>query len=127
MVASTRTSLKKIHWERWGITLSLEDLGADGVILEGTGQVGQWAFWLCEQRSEIPPAGNTICESALADGQERGSFFSFFLWPGCLACRILVPSPGIEPEPLEVKGQSPKHGTAKEFPKSPFYCFLFLK
>ena len=102
-MASTRNSLKKIHWERCRITLSLEDLGADGVIVEGTGQVGQWAFWLCEQRSEIPPAGNTICESTLGDGQERVSFLFFFLWPCCLACRILIPSPGIEPEPLAVK------------------------
>ena len=36
--------------------------------------------------------------------------------PGKPACGILVPQPGIEPAPLAVKSQSPKHWTARKFP-----------
>ena len=34
------------------------------------------------------------------------------------AYRILVPRPGIEPMPPAVERQSPKHWTAREFPRS---------
>ena len=37
-----------------------------------------------------------------------------------LACRILVPQPGIEPGHSAVKLWTPKHWTAKEFPISLF-------
>ena len=33
-----------------------------------------------------------------------------------MACRTLVPQPGIEPAPSAVKAQSPNHWTTKEFP-----------
>ena len=44
-----------------------------------------------------------------------------------MACRILVPQPGIEPRPLAVKAWSPNHWTAREFPPAIFctraiYC-----
>lgn len=37
-----------------------------------------------------------------------------------MACRILVPRPGSEPEPTVVKALNPNHWTAEEFPKHPF-------
>ena len=33
------------------------------------------------------------------------SNFSLFLWPYCMACRVLVPWPGIEPRPWQWKHQ----------------------
>ena len=42
--------------------------------------------------------------------------FFFLIWPLCVACRILVPPPGIEPAPSEVKAPSPNHWTTREFP-----------
>ena len=47
-------------------------------------------------------------------------FFSFFLsffWLHCVARRILVPRPGIEPGPSAVKAWTPNHWTAREFPQ----------
>ena len=41
-------------------------------------------------------------------------FFSF--WQHCLACKILIPKPRIEPVSLAVKARSPNHSTAREFP-----------
>ena len=43
-------------------------------------------------------------------------FFFFFFLPRCVAYGILVPRPGIEPKPTEVKVPSPHHWTAREFP-----------
>ena len=37
-----------------------------------------------------------------------------------MACRILVPQPGIEPVPPAVEAQSPNHWAAREFPSEPF-------
>ena len=45
--------------------------------------------------------------------------FSFFL-PHCMACRILVPWPGIEPMSSTVKTQSPNQRTTREFPRIEF-------
>ena len=45
---------------------------------------------------------------------------TFFSWPCCTACRLLVPRPGIEPRPSAVKVQSPKLCT-REFPKGPLF------
>ena len=39
--------------------------------------------------------------------------FFFFFGHGCLACRILVPLPGIKPMSTAVEVQSPNHWTAK--------------
>ena len=41
-----------------------------------------------------------------------------------LACRILIPSPSIEPGPLAVKAQSPNLWTAREFP---FFLYHFCR
>ena len=37
-------------------------------------------------------------------------------WGGCVACRILVPRPGIEPGPPAVEAQGPNHWTTREYP-----------
>ena len=42
--------------------------------------------------------------------------FNFCFWPRRMACRILVPQPGIEPRPLAVRACSPNHWTTREFP-----------
>ena len=47
----------------------------------------------------------------------------FFVWPGLMACEILVPQPGTEPGPSSAKGQSPNHWTAREF--HPLTRFFF--
>ena len=50
------------------------------------------------------------------------SFF-FFFQLHFLACRILVPWPGIEPVSSSVKMQSPNHWTAREFPWHVFFQY----
>ena len=49
------------------------------------------------------------------------AFFSPFLWLHLAPCGSLVPRPGIEPGPLVVKGPSPNHWTAREFPSPPHF------
>ena len=41
-----------------------------------------------------------------------------------VACGILIPQPGIEPRPMAVKTQSPKHQTTRELPLE-LYLVLF--
>ena len=42
---------------------------------------------------------------------------SFFFWPHCMACRILVPPPGIEPTPTPaLEAWSLNHWTTREVP-----------
>ena len=43
--------------------------------------------------------------------------FFFFFWICCVACRILVPQPGIKPEPPAVEVLSPNRWTSREFPQ----------
>ena len=50
----------------------------------------------------------------------------FFFWPCHMACRLLVPQPGLEPGPSAVKASSPSHWTAREFPKTSFFLALFF-
>ena len=38
----------------------------------------------------------------------------FIFWLCCVACRILVPQPGIEPRPPAVEVQGPNHWTTRE-------------
>ena len=54
--------------------------------------------------------------SHLADG--HGECLSFFFWPHCTTCGILVPRPGIEPTSSAVEARSLKHWTAREVPVS---------
>ena len=55
---------------------------------------------------------------------QHGHFF--FFWPQHLACRILVPQPGIEPEPPAMEVWSPNCCTTKEFPTFQVAdCFSF--
>ena len=39
-----------------------------------------------------------------------------FIWLHCLACRISVPQPGIEPGVIAVKAQNSNHYTTRELP-----------
>ena len=48
-------------------------------------------------------------------GKPRFVFFACHV-----ACRILVPRPGIKPRPSAMKAQSPNHWTAREFPSYAF-------
>ena len=45
--------------------------------------------------------------------------FPFSSWLHHMACRILVPQPGIKPESSAVRLWSPRHWTIREFPKYP--------
>ena len=47
--------------------------------------------------------------------------WNLWFWLHCTACVILVPWPGIEPMPLAVEAQNPKHWTAREFRQCFFY------
>ena len=49
----------------------------------------------------------------LFDKYDTGYFFLCF-WPPPVACGILVPRPGIEPQALGSEVQSPNHRTARE-------------
>ena len=51
-------------------------------------------------------------------------FFFFIFWLCHMACRILVPQPGIEPMPPAVEAQSPNCWTAREF-LNKFLKFFF--
>ena len=56
------------------------------------------------------------------------SYFFYFLvftfWLHQAACGILVPRPGIEPEPAAVAVPSPNHLTGREFPPPPTFLML---
>ena len=56
------------------------------------------------------------------DGNEEWLLMvmGFLFLAHCMACRILVPRPGIEPGPSAVKVPSLNHWTAREFPVSFF-------
>ena len=45
----------------------------------------------------------------------------------CMACRILVPQPGIEPVPPAIGVQSPNHWTHREFLARGFFDILVGK
>ena len=55
-----------------------------------------------------------ICLSRITD--DGIIIFSFLLATPHAACGILVPQPGVEPVPLAVETQSPKHWTTREVP-----------
>ena len=44
-------------------------------------------------------------------------YICIYIWIHCVSCRILVPPPGINPEPPAVEVQSPNHWTSREFPQ----------
>ena len=48
----------------------------------------------------------------------------FFFWLLCVACKISVPHPRIEPGPAAVKAWSPNHQTTREFLPDSFYLFI---
>ena len=51
-------------------------------------------------------------------------FFFFFFWPHSVAYGILLPQPGVEPEPLSVKAWNPNHWIARKFP---VFIYIFVK
>ena len=57
--------------------------------------------------------GFRLGDFQILDTEQTFFFFSFL---GCLAFRILVPQPGIQPGPKAVKPPNPSHWTAREFP-----------
>ena len=61
------------------------------------------------------------CWAMLVLGFFFFAFFCFCFWPHSMACRILVPQPGIEPTPPAVEAWNLNHWTTKEIPVSS--CF----
>ena len=55
-------------------------------------------------------------------GKPIFSFKKILFWPHHMASRIVVPQPGIEHSPMEVKARPPNHSTAREFPPF-YYCY----
>ena len=53
-------------------------------------------------------------------------FFFFFFWPCCMACRILVPRPAIEPTSPVVETRSLNHWTAREVPGCSYFKIMTL-
>ena len=70
--------------------------------------------------------GNVMpCYKSLPQGYQKSTrktdrsvFLGF--WPYCIACEILVPWLGIEPQSLVVKALSPNYWTTREFPEVSF-------
>ena len=52
-------------------------------------------------------------------------FSFFFFCPHCVACGILFPWPGMEPELPAVEAQSLNHYTTREVPTLGFLILLF--
>ena len=48
----------------------------------------------------------------------------FFFWPHWVACRVLVPRPGIEPVPPALGVWSLNHWIAREFPPFPHFMLI---
>ena len=72
--------------------------------------------WYFLQNKSVQCVWKAICEA--------DAFLPFlFLFCFCMlhaACRILVPTPGMEPVPPAVEAQSPNHWTGREVGASPF-------
>ena len=74
----------------------------------------------------VQKCGNVMpCYKSLPQGYrkstrktDRSVFLGF--WPYHIACEILVPQLGIEPQSLVVKALSPNHWTTREFPEVSF-------
>ena len=54
-------------------------------------------------------------------GCDGGVVFIFIFWPHYMACRILVPGPGIEPTLPSVAGKNLNHQTARDGPVGLFF------
>ena len=50
----------------------------------------------------------------LRDAKIMQQLLFFFFWSGCVACRILVPQPGIKPGHLALEAQNLYHWTTRE-------------
>ena len=53
------------------------------------------------------------------------NFFTLIFWLHHMACRILVPQPGIKPAPPALEMQSLNHGITMEVPRQYFWKALF--
>ena len=53
-------------------------------------------------------------------------FFFFFFWPCHMACRILVPQPGIELVPPAVEARSLNHWTTREIPEKCYFRVILI-
>ena len=54
-------------------------------------------------------------------------FWGGGVWPHHVACRTLVPRPGIKPVPPAVEMWSPNHWTAREFPMMTLFLNCFYR
>ena len=73
---------------------------------------GDWKFW-----KSLHSSTHLLCH-----WWKEAFVWSFvcvwgFFWPYLTVCRILLPSPGAEPKPTAVKGQSPTTGWPGNFQK----------
>ena len=65
----------------------------------------------------IAPQGKSpFLQILIASGIQTLQCLCFFFWPCQMACRILIPQPGIEPMLPAVEAQSPNHWTTREVP-----------
>ena len=74
-------------------------------------------WWVCETCSHM------ILQTTVAKMRKKASLFYFtlfYFWPYHVACKILVPWPGIEPMPPAVETWSLNHWTAREVPEGIF-------
>ena len=87
---------------------------SDSVIM-GTGSVALWDL----PRSGIKPVSPALVGRFFTT--EPPGKFSLFLkicfWSCCIACRILVPQPGMEPMPPAMEAQDLNHWTARKVPR----------
>ena len=82
-----------------------------------------WFFVWCEVRVEVLFArgissySSIICWKDLCFSLSLSKIYWMYWMYACsMACRILVPQPGVEPGPLAGKERSLDHWTAREFP-----------
>ena len=81
----------------------------------------------------VPPVGERIGDQPKYTPEEEWIWFVFWFFWSHVACRILVPRPGIEPRPLVLETWSPNHWTTREVPEEEIKLeykiirFTFLK
>ena len=90
-------------------------------------QADEWREWLGKSEEpgdslhclEVPPRPlfSYLLIFIVANISKIYHFNRFwFFWPHHTACGILIPQPGVEPEPLAVTAWSPNQWTTREFP-----------
>ena len=77
-------------------------------------QVTLWLpFYIENTSSNAPPTHHSVYLSVV--------FFFFFFGPHPMACRILVPQPGIETMPPAVEASSPTYWITRDIPVCPLF------